>query len=139
MKRSSGRKPVVTPVAAAFAALFFGLPPYELAGHWYGAALLVLTVLPACGMALLLGCFGRPGLTPFRRYLPVAAGAVALCLAYGALAKSGTVWGSALLTVAPLGVALTVMPGVYFLVYRFERSAGALRKRGHCLPPTARS
>ena len=64
MKRSFRRKPVVTPVAAAFAALFFGLPPYELAAHWYGAVLLALTVLPACGMTLLLCCFGRSELTP---------------------------------------------------------------------------
>ena len=139
MKRSFERKPVVTPVAAAFAALFFALPPYELTAHWYGTALLALTVLPACGMALLLGCFGRPDLTPFRRYLPAAAGLVALFFTYEALAESGTIWSSALLAAAPLGVALTVMPGVYFLIYRLERSVGVLRpRRGHCPPPGAR-
>ena len=63
----------MAPVAAAFAALFFALPPYELAAHWYGAVLLALTVLPACGMTLLLCCFGRSELTPLGRYLPAAA------------------------------------------------------------------
>lgn len=132
MKRSFRRKPVVTPVAAAFAALFFGLPPYELAAHWYGAVLLALTVLPACGMTLLLCCFGRSELTPLGRYLPAAAGAAALFFAYEALAESGTVWGSALLTVAPLAVALTVMPGVYLLVCLFDASIFARRIRRKC-------
>ena len=66
------------------------------------------------------------------RYLPAAAGAAALFFAYEALAESGTVWGSALLTVAPLAVALTVMPGVYLLVCLFDASIFARRIRRKC-------
>lgn len=129
MKRSFRRKPVVTPFAAMSAALFFILPPYGFATHWYGAVLLALTMLPACGMALLLSCFGRPGLTPFRRYLPTAAGVVALFFAYEAVEDAGTFWSSAFLATAPFGVALTVMPGIYYLIYRFDALVAALRIR----------
>lgn len=112
-------KSMIEPAAAA---AFLALPPYGLAAHWYGAALMAVTALPACGMALLLTRFGRRELTPVRRALPVAAGWIALLLVNRCLAGAGTIWSSLFLTLSPLAVALTVMPGSYFLIYSLERA-----------------
>ena len=65
----------------------------------------------------------------FQIVLPTAAGVVALFFAYEAVEDAGTFWSSAFLATAPFGVALTVMPGIYYLIYRFDALVAALRIR----------
>ena len=116
------KKSIVELFTYAAAASFFALPPYGLAAHWYGVVLLAVSVLPAVGMSLLLTKFCRSGIPAAVRFAPVAAGWFALVCANRHLAGSGTASGAFGLTVAPLAVAVTIMPAACYALYWLERN-----------------
>lgn len=89
-------------------------------------------------MSLLLTKFCRSGIPAAVRFAPVAAGWFALAFANRHLAGSGTASGAFGLTVAPLAVAVTVMPAACYALYWLERNEALANRIVNAAPPAAR-